>query len=1548
MRLLTRFVGLLTLIAPIAIFLIWSVSYVYACFDQLLSPGKPLDVALQTPGGELRLKAERYSISLWQGALLADRVQLYEPDGKLLAGADRITATMASSDQGWDGPLKVKIRGLKGTLVRNADRSFPALRYLPEKTAERSKLPFSVEIDGADLAVADAADGGLLTGKYTIREALIEGVGESWLANLNLRRPGLSGDIQATIRQEPERALTATAYFDQADASSFAQKLRSLKEIKDEPWVRDVGVNTVVLNGKAEVVFPVEGEWKLQADLTSRSTGVRYGKDIAAQEVTFSGQVRQDGLNGEVKALVGKQPVAFDGQMSWAEGIQFAGRTSTRVSDINKLPAAFRKLVPIAASFQDASFEGWVAYDSKKGPRVQGELKAASMAWNKEVVRSPIAQIGYANHKFVADVKNAAILGGVGKGVLEYDEKSRQLGGQVEVDRVDLGAVGQKYLARKMAGRGQMSALLGGTVDKLEIDIRAHGEGSVALADNKLSPKANIEFAGVFNSAGLDIRRLKVYRGETAAMLTGRWDSKADELSIDGSIRRLELEDWIKDTTGTANVELTVGGKLSKPKMSGYAEIYAAKIFDYSLPFGSTDFTVSEDRVVASDLLLTRGASRLRGDVAYLFDGGKLEGKLSGQSIQLAEWAPAEISGLLDFNDAVVAGTLDKPRVEAKLLGESILIHGVLLDSGEANVVLNGKMVDLVSLTATGDAGTATGKGFFNLETQSGQLEASLDKLILAEVLPELPEKTQIDGTLRRVRVLAEVKDGAVSVAHARGTVSGLSINQTQLGQGDWSIRKNDENYVASARIGQIDAYIEAEEIKFNTSSKATSGEIYVKGYPLRDLYLLARPYMTVSTGQTAPPKFEAPAQLIQQLDRFQGSVNAGFKLSGTLDDLDVECPDLTLENMDLGGESAGELTSAFTRKDQVWDITKFNWKGGPGNLNITGKIDEHGDLDLDGEIKNFRPAWLKAALPDLPAVPGEATVSFIATGPTKNPTIHASLDGEILSERAVGAALVEAGAEKGAESKTTQAKLGLVLDTIQIQQGQITAEGRLNYGGLQGKIDAQVPFEYPFTIPEDKPIHAELVFSKRELAQLKELIPALDEKRTDGDVQASITVTGTKDDLSLEGGVTVNADKLAMTSRQTSLTGVQAVVRIKGDNVEVDAKGNSSRVSQNKANGTVSIHGLANLKRVLESLTGETDVMAIPLNGTVAFDNFAVNENLDEAVNGKSEQRLRGAATLDGRVEIRGTLGDLTVATTNPLLLTNVDGTFYSAFIGGKYVEPSPTAPKLAIDFVAGTAAKPANVKVANATFAMYGNGRIAGTTDEPNATASMTLASGTIRLPNARVAMDEGGTLRFLYRGGSAAQADTRLDVDLTGRTNISARGSTGLVERYDIRIGVSGNLLETEGQRIVATSDPGDLSQQKILALLGQSQIFETLDPSASRAEIQRQLQEALAGVALPAVFDSVTAQLARDIGLDYLNFEYNGYEGVTVAFARTLGKNLTLQGRRQLQPRPDEPVRFDLSLVYRPFQRKGSFRNISFTAGMDQDRPYKIGIEYTIRF
>lgn len=112
-------------------------------------------------------------------------------------------------------------------------------------------------------------------------------------------------------------------------------------------------------------------------------------------------------------------------------------------------------------------------------------------------------------------------------------------------------------------------------------------------------------------------------------------------------------------------------------------------------------------------------------------------------------------------------------------------------------------------------------------------------------------------------------------------------------------------------------------------------------------------------------------------------------------------------------------------------------------------------------------------------------------------------------------------------------------------------------------------------------------------------------------------------------------------------------------------------------------------------------------------------------------------------------------------------------------------------------------------------------------------------------------------------------------------------------------------------------------------------------------QRQLERALATLAVPALFDPVTEEIARQFGLEYLSLNYGPLGQTTVTAAKSLGKGFMIQGTKEISEPIDGIQDYDVRLTYRPPRRIRELRGLIFSLGLDQDRPWKISVEYGTR-
>jgi hypothetical protein len=243
-----------------------------------------------------------------------------------------------------------------------------------------------------------------------------------------------------------------------------------------------------------------------------------------------------------------------------------------------------------------------------------------------------------------------------------------------------------------------------------------------------------------------------------------------------------------------------------------------------------------------------------------------------------------------------------------------------------------------------------------------------------------------------------------------------------------------------------------------------------------------------------------------------------------------------------------------------------------------------------------------------------------------------------------------------------------------------------------------------------------------------------------------------------------------------------------------------------------------------------------------------------------------------------------------------------------------------------------------------LLGNGRLRGALTQPDFLADFTVVNGTLRLPAAKVALQPGGTFGLTYAGDSG-HPNASAVANIEGHTYLTAAPYGDVPERYYITLGINGDVLADNGATLSARADPPDISQERILALLGEGPLLKS-NPSETASD---QMREAFAGFAVPAALDPLTGKIAAGLGLDYLSVDYNQYDLATVDFARALNSQFVVEGRRQLgTPQIGTKPISDIQLSYHLPAKHGALRQVSIAVGADQDNAWKIKASYGTRF
>jgi hypothetical protein len=169
----------------------------------------------------------------------------------------------------------------------------------------------------------------------------------------------------------------------------------------------------------------------------------------------------------------------------------------------------------------------------------------------------------------------------------------------------------------------------------------------------------------------------------------------------------------------------------------------------------------------------------------------------------------------------------------------------------------------------------------------------------------------------------------------------------------------------------------------------------------------------------------------------------------------------------------------------------------------------------------------------------------------------------------------------------------------------------------------------------------------------------------------------------------------------------------------------------------------------------------------------------------------------------------------------------------------------------------------------------------------------------------------------------------------------------ERYDVTLGITGDLLDPNGIRLDPTSDPPDLTKDQLLNILGQRDLIEQLAIGATRNR-QNALTGAALSLAVPGVTGFFTNSVAKTFQLDYLNVDYNPFDGATFTAAKTLGRGLTMVLRRQLGESIDGQRKFDFKIQWRVPSNDRLLSRLRLGVGFDQRVPWKVTLDYFRRF
>ncbi len=1459
--------------------------------------------------------------------LAARGVTVWSPAGEPTARAEDLAVRLPDLAGGSRRVVDVRVRGLEADLERDARGRFTLLDLLPPETDEPSDQPLAIQIEGARLRFFDRTAADVRPRIIAIPRLTFDGDGASWRASGRLRDVD-GGATEFKARQDAKtQTLSLRAQLAGLDLAPWLPIVRRTPAAKNFEILRELDAESFRARGQAELTIEAQRPVALRGSLTADAKGLRYA-EFSARSAHLIGQFDEASADGMLEAERPGLRARFSGRVNWSEAVRAFGRLEANAESSAALPAALQKSLPKALAFRSAHFDGGMAFAPSTGFEVQGALRAQSATWDRQRFDGLSARV-YAGPEWLsfrlAEGHSRGIrFGGAGDVAL----KARTLALAGHSDLIPIERFRAELGTDRLRGAAELTATVTGSIDRPEVELRAKGVAAAALQTGQFIELGPFMGVAHLNGSRLEVKRLDIAGPVGVASVSGTYHFETQALDLGVVANGIDLASLRPDLAGTATGRFAVSGTPRDVRAVGPVEIYGLSIQEQTIPLVGAELEVGSKSLVARSVTAHRGSARAQGSVRWTYDTGALDGSFSAQSLQLHDFFAEGIEGGVEVHGGQIGGTLERPRLEARFQGKGLLLQGVKVDAVQGQGQIEGKRLAMVGGEATVGRGRLQVSGEYDLDTRVGKAEGIAKGLPFEAVHALLPPEVVLAGGVD-FQFSAGLAEGQLAEAKIEGAIDRLGINGALFGSGEFLVSNQGPRWAGRVEIGQPERYIEIDSFQYDRDTDRLEAKLASYSLPLRDLFRAARPFATGGPDAPEAGDLLSPSALAM-LDRLDGDLDVGLALSGPIGSPNLAIDSILLRNLVVDGESAGQIEANGSRTDKQWKIAGMKWTGGPGTLDLKGGFTESGPISIDGNLYNLDTKWLSRFLPALQKVSGEATLFFSVSGQTQNPQIEASLSGS----------LFEAALAGGPRNRDQELKLDIY--PILVADGAISVNGLFNFRGFSGDLKGSIPFRYPFEFPADQEVDIALHVPKRPIETLKDLFTKLDVKRTKGAVWADVAVNGKPNALHFDGTVNLEAESIGLSEFDTVLTNVQAQSRFQEGKVQLSATAKSSK------GGDVSAQGAVQFQSFGELFGGNLDEMlANRIEGSLRFNRLKVEER-DLPLDPKRTSLLNfSVGAVNGGVRVSGSLRDPLISTFVPLALENVRGEIPSLLIESAEASPPLVSPRFNIAYVVGTRQAPAEVRAAASVLNLYGGGTLKGRLEDLEAQANLTLRSGYLRLPNARINLQDGGSVKLRYDSG-ALDSDLRLDVDIEGRTALSAIRFGSLIERYDIYLEMRGNLLNPEQQIISARSDPPDLSQERIMNLLGQIELVQQLSSQLTGAQERRQLEQALSTLAIPVLFDPVTESLARQLGLEYLSLEYGPLGQTSAIAAKWLGKGFTLQGRREISEAADGISDYDLRLTYRPPRRIRSLRGLTFSVGIDQERPWKIAVEYGQRF
>ncbi len=1482
--------------------------YMFNCAQALLAPGRGFVYQYRASGGIVTVEAQSYAIDPGSLSLAFNDIRITSSKTGEAASANRAFVQMRGN------VVTARVMQAQASLFKQSDGIISAFELIPEPKEGQEPATIRLQIDELNVDYRDDSQSPKLWQTVKLRDIKLDSSKSGAIASISAQFPNAGGLVAKVIipTDGDLEVQTSTPRLDLAGLLPLTKSFLTPDQLR---LIKPYSAGSAWVNGKASVILPIEGEPTFSANLKLNATNVNAPDWLNG--ATISGDFIADNnfISASLTSREKNRQIDFDGGIDLKKEIQVIGDFKVALNDKSAIWKPVQSLVPKEASFKNLVYSGTAVVKGEKLQdfTVSGKLEANSTSWNTEVLNNISADVSVDPKRVLAHLNRAEFKNYPILGWADVDLKSNQLKGAFSGLTDELGPILAAYNLNDWRIKGTPEIVLSGTPTQPQIGAGFSGFVTYIPKGQDPYKLGYLDLRANFVDGEITINRGVIAGEYGVARIGGNISDFGKKLNIEIEGGDLNLTTLDPRIDGLAFFSGQVKGSIDDPLLAGKISIFDAGFEDYRFPQGQSDVTFHKGVLALKNTSMQLGLGKVSGEGEFNTESQKLFFAGTGQDIFLSDYTTLPVFGRVNIEAFAISGPVENLSAEFMASGNSLLAYEVPIEAASIRGEWKQGEVILSDVTAEVGGGILSASGKFDPATAKGSLKGEATSISLT-ALPLDRGAIDVQGIVSGNFAYENTSETENS-GHFDGNIDALSVNGFDVGPGGFNAQLINNRATFSASAGSPQGFIELENGAFNVETKEYGVRVIASGLEVQDLYRAVKNKLP-----------EYGDRVDSLLATANGTITLEATAIGDPNGVQIGAEYLDASGLSLNGKTLGKLRAIGKATQDNVELTSLLWDTEHGEISASGNWQKDGSIAGQLELQKVDAQILRAIFIEFPEWHANINSKFEVFGKAENPT-------------AIGTINIDQVINPNGKEIPVVLKDASVNLANQI----VNLESTLAYKDLKSTVSAEVPLA---ALEEGNPemMSFDMNIEEVELKDLGEFVEPLDLNESFGKVNGTIRLTGNTVSRNVNGAIAFGPDSTGKSSLKfkevnTAFQDVSIIIDGRGSDIGLSAQAFSIY------GGYVSADATANISDFLYSQTPNPATQQIPIKGSIDFEEFRLRQKVafpNPNINGKSLVAEKPSeATIYGNINISGTAA-IPVISGN-VELEAVDIHLPPEFPEGQESSISAFDPRF--DNLKITAGKKSRLNLSLGNLDLNGTAAINGPLSQVQLSAPMELEGGTFNLPTTRVRLQEGGTVKVQFGAGAAGN---RIDLNLEGKTRVTVRQTDTRYESYELLLAIKGNLLEENGVQLSGTSDPPDLSQDRIRAIIGQQDLLETLASTVFGENKQSALTEGIYSLAVPSLTQGITENLAKALRLDYLVFDYNPFDLGVIRGGIDLGKGLFLEGSRQLTATEFGRIKYDLQLSYRVPSRNRILNRTRFFLGADETVPWRFGFDYSIRF